>query len=164
MKTPTSVIVALMVGADTSGGPKACWPWRGGKDKDGYGRLYANNQDLAAHRCALELKLGRSLADDQCALHDCDNPPCCNPDHLFEGTKLDNNKDCLAKGRICRGDRHPNAKLTDAQADEIRTVGSQYHRGVYSELARRFGVSERMVRYIVNGDKRVPQPAPEARP
>ena len=31
--------------------------------------------------------------------HKCDRPPCCNPDHLFVGTQLDNVADMLAKGR-----------------------------------------------------------------
>jgi hypothetical protein len=34
-----------------------------------------------------------------CVLHHCDNPPCCNPDHLFVGTRADNAADMIAKGR-----------------------------------------------------------------
>lgn len=39
-------------------------------------------------------------------LHSCDNPPCCNPAHLFLGTNADNTADRHAKGRDARGAAH----------------------------------------------------------
>lgn len=32
--------------------------------------------------------------------HHCDNPPCCNPEHLFLGTPQQNMDDAKAKGRV----------------------------------------------------------------
>lgn len=80
---------------DQSGGMFACWPWTGYTMASGYGR----NRHGYTHRYALELALGRPLADGMESCHTCDNPPCCNPAHLFEGTRLDNERDKTAKGR-----------------------------------------------------------------
>ncbi|MGH7024521.1 MAG: HNH endonuclease signature motif containing protein [Caulobacteraceae bacterium] len=51
-----------------------------------------------AHRLAWELANG-PIPDGLLILHKCDNPVCCNPDHLFLGTAADNHADCAAKGR-----------------------------------------------------------------
>ena len=76
-----------------------CWLWTAGLEKDGYGQLVFGNTQFDPHRVSLEMKLGRALLPGMFAMHECDNPPCCNPSHLREGTPLDNVQDCIAKGR-----------------------------------------------------------------
>lgn len=141
-----------------------CWPWRGARLR-GYGKF--NSRTLGrqgyAHRFAYEFARG-PIPDGLQVLHRCDNPPCCNPDHLFLGTQLDNIADMVAKGRgasgdrsgwrthperMPRGERHSHAKLTAAQVEEIRATPRR--RGSQRALARRFGVSEATVSLIVNG-------------
>lgn len=107
---------------------------------------------MATH-LALRFFAGIEVAGGMKACHRCDNPPCCNPKHLFVGTHSDNMQDMRAKGRAPKvnnaGARNPNAKLTAAQAEEIvrrRRAGEQRRR-----LAAEFGVSEGHIYNIVHG-------------
>jgi hypothetical protein len=51
-----------------------------------------------AHRVAWTLANGPIPAGMH-VLHTCDNPPCCNPGHLWLGTQADNMADMARKGR-----------------------------------------------------------------
>jgi HNH endonuclease len=100
---------------DRSAGPDACHPWTACRTKDGYGRFGSGGR-LRANRVALELHLGRSLEHEKQALHTCDNPPCCNPLHLWEGTNAENVADSIAKGRKpTRRERTPRGRARGAR-------------------------------------------------
>lgn len=88
---------------DTSGD---CWLWTAARSERGYGRVKIKGRMHQAHRVAYELTIG-SIADSMKICHTCDNPPCCRPDHLFEGTSADNSADMVRKGRSAAGDRNP---------------------------------------------------------
>ena len=75
-----------------------CWEWTGVRNWMGYGRVSRAGRITSAHRIAYELSVA-AIPDGLSVLHRCDNPPCCNPDHLFVGTVRDNAKDAVAKGR-----------------------------------------------------------------
>jgi len=111
---------------DKSGGPDSCWPWIAGKvGGTGYGKIQgeggASGPHLRAHRVSWELSNG-PVPDGKRVLHRCDNPPCCNPAHLFLGTDADNQHDMRAKGRFVpkMGEQHYYAKLNEHQVQEIR--------------------------------------------
>lgn len=86
-------------------GHDECWEWKGYRDKNGYGALYINESNHRSHRVALAIS-GVAIPSGMCVCHTCDNPPCCNPAHLFLGTNLDNRRDMIKKGRGSSGDSH----------------------------------------------------------
>lgn len=108
--TRTPLSVRLWRKVDTSAGPSACWPWTGSRIQvDGklwYGQIQdgglpgvsRSSKLIGTHRAAWIVTNG-PIPDDAHVLHRCDNPPCCNPAHLFLGTPLSNVADMIEKGR-----------------------------------------------------------------
>lgn len=76
-----------------------CWEFTGGKTK-GYGTVNAgHSRGRTTHRIAAVVFLGMDMSNSKAVvMHHCDNPPCCNPDHLSVGTHRDNLLDAIAKG------------------------------------------------------------------
>ena len=85
---------------DTCGNdPKKCWPWTGALGgRDGRGYISIDGKKHAAHRVVYELFNG-PLQEGQVVRHQCDNPRCCNPEHLLVGTRSDNELDKYKRGR-----------------------------------------------------------------
>lgn len=138
---------------DKSGGPDACWPYTGAKSSTGYGSL-GGNSGGGAHRVAYEAANGPILDGLLQVCHHCDNPPCCNPAHLFLGTALDNSLDMVSKGRAVdtRNERSPRARLINAQVAEIRRrwAGGE----TLKSLAPEFGVSTSYLSRMMRGERR----------
>lgn len=117
----------------------SCWEWRG-SIRNGYGSY--NNQ--YAHRLAYRDVKG-VVPHGLIVMHSCDNPPCCNPNHLFVGTQAENMRDKILRGRngIAYLDRDTalSCKLTTAELNELLAL---LRLGEVSQhaLAKRFGVSQ----------------------
>lgn len=128
-------------------GPKGeCWEWQSTKIQTGYGKVTIRRRQHTAHRISFFIAKGYWPSLHVC--HTCDNPPCVNPDHLFEGTPHDNRQDSIAKGRTTLGTRNGMAKLTPAQVLQIRAIGAQ-HTCTHQSIADRFGVSQTLVSMII---------------
>lgn len=124
-----------------------CWPWTGYVNRDGYGR-FGKNYTLA-HRAVWELVNG-PIPAGAVIRHSCDNPLCCNPDHLLSGSHADNTADKCARNRQAKGESNGQAKLS---AEAVLAIRKEYVPRVVmqKDLARRYGVSESMVQKIVLG-------------
>ena len=119
--------------------PDDCWEWRKARNTKGYGNTKWKGAGITAHRLAYQLTHG-SIPAGLLICHKCDNPPCCNPRHLFAGSEQDNSDDCVRKGRAKgpNGEAARHAKLTNQQVREIR---SRWARGeVAGILASEFKV------------------------
>ena len=159
---------------DRSGGPEACWLWTAYRQRAGYGQF----DHTSAHRFSLELRLGRAIGPGMFACHRCDNPPCVNPAHLFEGSAQDNVADRHAKrrdaiglwnGRVThpertvRGDLHPARRIPGFRAgtrngrhrlteDDVRIIRQRLAAGVrWIDIAVEFGVAKPTVSHIAAG-------------
>lgn len=131
---------------DTSGGPDACWPWTGQRDEKGYGRVWVSGRKERMHRVAFALVNGRMPVGLGC--HTCNNPPCCNPRHVYDGTPLSNTEDRRRAGVSTSrpGEANHEAKLSERDARAIRESPSPA-----TVLAEHYGVSRRTVWLIRTG-------------
>lgn len=121
-----------------------CWIWLACRNPAGYGAFNIGGRAWLAPRVAYLLTYGPFPLELN-VLHRCDNPPCCNPHHLFLGTQTENILDMRVKGRgnVGRGSRHRLAKLTDAQVIEIRKRYEQGER--VTTIAQAYGVHTRTI-------------------
>lgn len=135
--------------------PDECWNWIAkAKTQFGYGRLTnGRHVHLKSHRVSWELTNG-PIPVGMIVCHRCDNPACCNPTHLFLGTKKENTHDMMRKGRMVappvrRGASHHNATIPDEDLPAIRL--SKLPR---KQLAETYGVSAKTIYRIQTGKSR----------
>ncbi len=131
-----------------------CLVWTGCLQSQGYGQLrVAGRGAVYTHRLAWELDHG-PIAEGLFVCHRCDNPPCCKPHHLFLGTRSDNIRDMVSKGRShmqrepwrVQGARNPFARLKENDVKEIIRLRAS---GLtLLAIAQRFGVSESTIHLI----------------
>lgn len=111
-----------------------CWEWEKSLYRGGYGKFKMfNSAIISAHRASWFIK-HKSLPDNLCVLHKCDNRKCVNPDHLFLGTYSDNSEDRSRKNRFC-GENAGAAKLK--RSEVIYILNSDF---TMKNLAEKFGV------------------------
>lgn len=66
-----------------------CWLWARDRDAEGYGISYRGKLRRRAH-IAVYTELRGPLAPGIELDHECNRPPCCNPDHLTPVTRSQN--------------------------------------------------------------------------
>jgi len=101
-------------------GPKGeCWEWQGYRDEHGYGKIGFQNTTWRSHRLTW-FYLFNEVPNVVC--HSCDNPPCCNPAHLSNGTHAQNSAEAWERNRISLGEARRNATITNATARQIKQL------------------------------------------
>lgn len=124
----------LWSGVD-AGEADECWEWTRASNSNGYGYIHdstgGRERQRYAHRVAYEAEHD-DIPDGLWVLHHCDNPPCCNPNHLYVGTNVDNLRDA-----------------SEWDEDDIRAIRHLSDCYTYSELGEMFGMSMSYVGNIV---------------
>lgn len=129
-------------------GPDECWPWTASCFGDGHGQFGIDYSMAGAHRVAWTLTNG-PIPKGEWVLHKCNDPACCNPNHLYLGDHQDNVDDMVRSG-VQRGERHHNAKLIEA---EVLQIYELHAAGVSQQaLAIRFGVCNAHINRIVESE------------
>lgn len=135
-----------------------CWPWKGNSfSRNGYGRINYKGKLLIAHRVAYRIAK-KDINEGMHILHSCDNPPCCNPAHLREGTHLENMADMTKRKRRAglHRDINPMSKVTAAEKTEIIKAYDALPRGrravkkgEMSKLSKKYGLSAHLINDLV---------------
>lgn len=144
---PTEKVIRTFNKFVLKGNPDECWLWTGVKNTRGYGKIY-DTESYLVHRVAFVLENGPFDWElDVC--HSCDNPPCCNPNHLFLGTALDNMRDRDGKGRRASpiGEKNGRSKITREEVDRIRLLA--YLGVTYEHIMEEYGICRNSVGMIV---------------
>ncbi len=133
--------------------PEQCWEFQGTRNSKGYGQIQGVGRLEQAHRVAYVLRYG-SIPTGMSVLHSCDNPPCCNPLHLYVGSAADNTADMMRRDRNVapRSLANGRAKLSDVDVAGIRAAfaAGESCKGI----AHRLGLHSSYVSRLVRGLRR----------
>lgn len=125
--------------------PDGCWEWQSGFCGK-YGSFYHEGERQPAHRVSFELTNG-PIKTGLKILHSCDNPRCCNPAHLSQGTQQKNISDAFKRGRLYA---NKISKLDKGKAQFIRVLCLELNFS-HRKAGALFGVNHRTVGRIVTG-------------
>lgn len=119
---------------------EGCWEWKG-TIKHGYGFYHLARARYRVHRLSLVLTLGEPNDPEIECCHKCNNKRCCNPEHLYWGTRKQNHRQAMEDG-LWRG---RSGKITDEEVCQMRRLLKRYPVGF---IAKWFGVPDDIVRKI----------------
>lgn len=125
-----------------------CWEWLASVScRGGYGQIRRRGKTLKAHRLAFYFGTGRWPSGLVC--HKCDNPRCCNPEHLYEGTHGDNMRDAVLRARMPWGEGRRDSVLTEPTVRHVRLLRAAGHS--YAAIGRTTGLARQHVRQVCIG-------------
>ncbi len=126
--------------------PSGCWEFEGSRLPFGYGQISNPGGIPKRTHCLMwEIVFG-PIPEGLCVLHTCDNPPCCNPAHLFLGTRTDNAADKVAKGRQAKGET-----LSKLTLEQVKAIRADQRSGYV--VAKEYGVNGSTICRIRTGTR-----------
>lgn len=131
-------------------GKNECWNWKKSVDKFGYGKVKISGKMYLCHRLAFSSFYEIDYPDSSVnIMHSCDNPKCCNPFHLRQGTLKENMQDMIRKGRQSKNSK-PNRHMTKESAECLR---KEFLNGSSKlSLSRKYNISPQTVRQIIKNE------------
>lgn len=104
---------------------RGCRRWPMSLSGGRYPQVTIDSRQQSGHRISLELRLGREIRPGFQALHHCDNSWCFSQDHLYEGTREDNTRDCMERQNLSAPvvrSRGPNHRLVNLSREDILRI------------------------------------------
>lgn len=120
------------------------WPYN--KAPNGYGKFGTLKKQQTVHRYVCEATNGPPPTDKHHAAHRCGVRLCCNPRHIRWATPTENIREKRDHGTMTCGERHPDAKLTEADVLEMRRLSATVSG---AELGRMFGVTKQSALAVI---------------
>ena len=122
--------------------PSGCWHFIGSTDADGYGMFWYNGRTGGAHRFSA-YHLGGLDITKGCVCHQCDNPICVNPDHLFIASSQVNTADRHQKGRTVKGSKVGTSVYNEQIIKSVKQAYNSrpHYRGIVKDISKEFNVS-----------------------
>jgi hypothetical protein len=119
-----------------------CLVWTFGNLLNGRPHFTIRNRSQAAYVFACEMKEGRLRPKGLVVRHACENPLCCDPNHLSFGTHRENGIDRLY---------HGNSKSLKLDLQKVNHIHMMHKDGISAEtLANNYGVTVSTIKSVVN--------------
>lgn len=138
----------------------SCWIWTKSLNWDGYAHTSFGGRSITVHRISYLIHKG-DIPTDMVVRHCCpggENRACVNPDHLVLGSKGDNNRDTISRGKGGKGGPKghlPRSSRIDAHALKsdilIRSLAKNLFNGV--EISRELGLPEDHIADVLKADR-----------
>lgn len=125
------------------------WPFE--RNNLGYAVVSKNGKKVSAARIMCQLAHGDPTDRALDTAHSCGNghQGCVHPQHLSWKTRLGNMQDAMLHGTTTKGEKNPQASLTEKDVRAIRAMKG----AMYKDIAPVFGITPSAVGLIMRGER-----------